>query len=92
MQAVDQFDRLVSLFSLAKQHAFKKYYNKLAMGLLDFALTNAEIHYFLVNPEKKHDPNHRAVFRETLAESMFTTDWLRVVKDNVDIITGQQPR
>ena len=53
MQGVDRFDQFVALFSLAKRHGFQKYYNKLAMGLLDFALTNAEIHYFMANPLEK---------------------------------------
>jgi hypothetical protein len=49
MQAVDRFDQLMSLYSLAKRHAFKKWYLKLTMALLDVAMVNAEIHYFLVN-------------------------------------------
>ena len=53
MHGVDRFDLLVSLFSLAKQHSFRKYYNKLTMGLLDFALVNAELHYFMANKEAK---------------------------------------
>mmetsp|Transcript_2712 Transcript_2712/g.3856 ORF Transcript_2712/g.3856 Transcript_2712/m.3856 type:complete len:114 (-) Transcript_2712:775-1116(-) len=64
MQGVDRFDQLVSLFSLAKQHCFKKYYNKLAMGLLDFALVNAELHFFMENPDVKNTPNHRYSFRK----------------------------
>ena len=47
MQAVDRFDQLLSLFSLAKRHPFKKYYNKLAMALLDIALVNAEQHFYI---------------------------------------------
>ena len=47
MQAVDWFDQLLSLFSLAKRHPFKKYYNKLAMALLDIALVNAEQHFYI---------------------------------------------
>ena len=66
MQGVDRFDQLVSLFSLAKQHAFKKYYNKLAMGLLDFALVNAELHYYMANPEAKGKKEHRRLFRQEL--------------------------
>ena len=62
MQGVDRFDQLVSLFSLAKQHAFKKYYNKLAMGLLDFALVNAELHYFMAHPEAKGQKDHCCAF------------------------------
>ena len=53
MQAVDRLDQLMSLFSLAKRHPFKKWYRKFAMALFDYALTNAEIHYFMANPHKK---------------------------------------
>ncbi len=53
MQAVDRFDQLMSLYSLAKRHAFKKWYLKLTMALLDVAIINAEIHYFMANPDEK---------------------------------------
>ena len=75
MQGVDRFDQLVSLFSLAKQHAFKKYYNKLAMGLLDFALVNAELHYFMAHPEAKGQKDHRCAFRQELCRMLYETDW-----------------
>ena len=75
MLAVDCIDQLISLFSLAKRHQFKKYYNKLTIGLMDFGLANAEIHYFLANPEDKAATNHRYLFRDTLANSLFETDW-----------------
>ena len=75
MQAVDRLDQLVALFSLAKRHQFKKYYNKLTMGLMDFGMSNAEIHYFLANPEEKEPSNHRYLYRDTLADDLFQTDW-----------------
>lgn len=75
MQAVDRFDQLMSLFSLAQRHAFKKYYNKLTMGLMDFALVNAEIHHYLVHPDKKKKRNHRYEFRCQLAQALFDTEW-----------------
>lgn len=75
MQGVDRFDQLVVLFSLAKNHCFKKYYNKLTMSLLDFALVNAEIHYFMVNDDAKKRKNHRLRFREDLCHTMYETDW-----------------
>ena len=56
MQAVDRFDQLMSLYSLAKRRAFKKWYLKLTMALLDVGMINAEIHYFMVNvDEEKRD-------------------------------------
>ena len=47
MQAVDQYNKLMSLFSLAKQHSFTKYYKKIAMVLLDFVLVNSYLHHKL---------------------------------------------
>ena len=35
MQAVDQFDKLMSLFSLSEAHTFTKYYKKIAMVLME---------------------------------------------------------
>ena len=81
MQGVDRFDQLVSLFSLAKQHAFKKYYNKLAMGLFDFALVNAELHYFMANPEAKGEREHRYKFRKDLCRMLYDTDWNSYTSD-----------
>jgi hypothetical protein len=65
MQAVDRFDQLMSLYSLAKCHAFKKWYLKLTMALLDVAMVNAEIHYFLVNRDEKKG-EYRFNYREKL--------------------------
>ena len=64
MQAVDWFDQLVSLFSLAKQHAFKKYYNKLAMALINIALVNAEQHYHMAGSGK-----------QVMQDSIFEMNW-----------------
>ena len=44
MQAVDQFNGLISLFSLGESHTFTKYYKKIAMVLMDFVLVNAYLH------------------------------------------------
>jgi Transposase IS4 len=67
MQAVDRFDQLNQLFSLAKRHKFKKYYNQLSMALLDMALVNAERHFFMVDGRKKHDES-RYEFRKVLSQ------------------------
>ena len=53
MQGVDRFDHLMSLYSLASCHPFKKWYKKMAMAIFDFGLTNAEIHCFMANPGEK---------------------------------------
>jgi hypothetical protein len=68
MQAVDRFDQLNQLFSLAKRHKFKKYYNQLTMALLDMALVNAEQHFFMVDGRKKTDES-RYEFRKVLSQS-----------------------
>ena len=73
MQAVDRFDQLMSLFSLAKRHAFKKYYNKLAMALLDIPLVNAEQHYYMGGAKK--DDEARFNFRNKLADGFIHTVW-----------------
>ena len=91
MQGVDRFDQLVSLFSLAKQHAFKKYYNKLAMGLLDFALVNAELHYFLVNPREKEKGDYRYQFRVDLCKALYETDWNNFSEEGAPVFGGEQP-
>ena len=49
MQAIDCFDQLMKLFSLAQHHIMKKYYHKLFLILIDFALVNAWIHFCLTN-------------------------------------------
>lgn len=74
MQAVDRFDQLMSLYSLAKRHAFKKWYKKLSMALLDVGITNAEIHYFLLHKNEKTGM-YRYNFREKLCSQLFDTDW-----------------
>jgi hypothetical protein len=74
MQAVDRFDQLNQLFSLAKRHKFQKYYNKLTMALLDIALVNAEQHYFMVEGRTRRD-EARYNFRKDLSRLFFETSW-----------------
>ena len=74
MQAVDRFDQLNQLFSLAKRHKFQKYYNKLTMALLDIALVNAEQHYFMVDGRIRRN-EARYNFRKELADRFFDTSW-----------------
>ena len=50
-----QFNKLMSLFSLAQAHAFTKYYKKIAMVLMDFVLVNSYLHLKLwVNDKFKN--------------------------------------
>mmetsp|Transcript_17869 Transcript_17869/g.27351 ORF Transcript_17869/g.27351 Transcript_17869/m.27351 type:complete len:90 (-) Transcript_17869:39-308(-) len=62
MQAVDRFNQLVALFSLAKAHVFKKYFNKLTMAIFDIAMMNSEIHYFFANKDENRKKNSRYNF------------------------------
>ena len=52
MQAVDRNDQLRQLFSLSSRHGFKKYYVKIALGLIDMAVVQAWCHYKLAVPEE----------------------------------------
>ena len=58
MQAVDRVDQLMSLFSLAKRHQFKKFYKNFMLALFDMAIVNADIHYHLANPSAKNKKDH----------------------------------
>ena len=74
MQAVDRFDQLMSLYSLAKRHAFKKWYLKLTMALIDVGMVNAERHYFMVNQEETKG-DYRYYYQEKLCSQLFDTNW-----------------
>jgi len=75
MQAVDRHDQLRQRFSLASRHGFKKYYQKIALGLIDMAVVNAWIHYKLVNPEKCIHERARYEFMDSIANSLLLFDW-----------------
>jgi hypothetical protein len=59
MQGVDRHDQLWATFALTKRHGFKKWYVKMWLALIESALTNASICYFLANPELKKKEGHR---------------------------------
>ena len=75
MHAVDRHDQLRDTFSLSKRHGFKKYYIKIAMGLIDMAVVNAWLHYKLVNKDKCNKDLARYDFMKLLADSLLVTDW-----------------
>jgi hypothetical protein len=75
MQAVDRHDQLQEGFSLSARHGLKKYYQKIALGLIDMAVVNAWIHYKLVHPEKCLNNRARYDFMETLANSLLEVNW-----------------
>ena len=79
MQGVDQFNKMLTLFSLANLK-FDKYYKKIAMVLLDFAITNAFLHYRLANEIKKDSKYTRVLFMEKLQEQMINVDWSEKVR------------
>jgi hypothetical protein len=67
MQVVDRHDQLRATFALTKRHGFKKWYVKIWLALIDIALTNASICYFLVNPELKKKEGHHCHFYAAIA-------------------------
>ena len=75
MQAVDRHDQLREGFSLSDRHGFKKYYHKIALGLIDMAIVNAWIHYKLVNSEKCRHERARYEFMDSLANSFLEINW-----------------
>ena len=77
MQAVDRHDQLRELFSLSKRHGFKKYYKKIALGLIDMALVNAWLHYHLVHDfTGLNKENARFKFMEAIAQDFLNRkDW-----------------
>ena len=80
MQAVDRHDQLRALFSLCHRHGFKKYYVKLALGLIDIACVNAWLHWTLVNEEASKKRNARYKFFDDLADAFITTDWVEYLR------------
>ena len=86
MQAVDQFNGLISLFSLGESHTFTKYYKKIAMVLMDFVLVNAYLHRKIHHeqeespkPKKKLD---RKEFMENLIDALINIDWADMVREH----------
>ena len=84
MQAVDQFNKLMSLFSLAQAHAFTKYYKKNEMVLMDFVLVNSYLNQKLwVNDKFKNSSKKtklsRRKYMENLIEALIETDWVSAV-------------
>ena len=79
MQGVDQFNKLLTLYSLASLK-FDKYYKKIAMVLLDFALTNAYLHYKIANEDTMDKKYRRVTFMERLQDQMIETDWAEKVR------------
>jgi hypothetical protein len=67
MQGVDHHDQLQATFALTKQHGFNKWYVKIWLALIDIALTNASICYFLENQELKKKEGHRCRFYAAIA-------------------------
>ena len=79
MQGVDQFNKLLTLYPMASLK-FDKYYKKIAMVLLDFALTNAYLHYKITNKDTVDNKYRRVTFMERLQEQMIETDWAEKVR------------
>jgi Transposase IS4 len=80
MQSVDRHDQLRVKFALATRHQFKKYYVKIILALVDIAATNAVIHYFKANPDKKEEKESRANFMDELSDRLIdkSTPWTQL--------------
>lgn len=90
MHAVDRHDQLRETFSLAKRHGFKKYYQKVAMGLLDMAAVNAWLHFKLVHKDLCEKKSARYEFMNSLADALIHTNWkefpnTQAARDNENI-------
>ena len=87
MQAVDQFNKLMSLFSLSEAHTFTKYYKKIAMVLMDFVFVNLYLHHKIFadsSPSidnKKRKRLTRKKYMENLIDALIETDWAKVARD-----------
>ena len=87
MQAVDQFNKLMSLFSLAQAHTFTKYYKKIAMVLMDFVLVNSYLHHKLYVDSipsidrKRRKKITRKKYMENLIDALIETDWAKTARD-----------
>lgn len=81
MQAVDRIDQLMRLFALTKTHKLKKWYRQFMLSLIDMAIVNAEIHYYMKNPEQKKRKWHRYKFMEELGNQLINTDWQKYVSE-----------
>ena len=87
MQAVDQFNKLMSLFSLSEAHTFTKYYKKIAMVLMDFVFVNSYLHHKILietSPSidnKKKRRLTRKKYMENLIDALIETDWAKAARD-----------
>jgi Transposase IS4 len=87
MQAVDRHDQLRTTFSLADRHGFKKYYVKMALGIIDMAIVNAWIHFKMANPEicNNNIVHARSDFIDHLADQLINTKW----KENMTVLPDE---
>jgi hypothetical protein len=80
MQAVDRHYQLWAKYSLADRYLFKKYYVKMALGIIDMAIVNAWIHFQFANPEinKSSNDDARSDFFAALADQLVKTRWQEI--------------
>ena len=90
MQAVNHHNQLQVQFSSCSRHGFKKYYIKIILALLDMAITNVMIHYFMASPEKIHAVESQAEYMDELVDAMLdkSTRWEMMISSN-DIGQGE---
>ena len=75
MQGVDRLDQLRARFSICDGHSFKKWYKKLAMGIIDLARVNAYQSRLLVVPDLKFGRDPHRTFISQLAADLIKGNW-----------------
>ena len=89
---VDRHDQYRALFSLCKNHGFKKYSMKLMLALLDISLTNAVFH-FKLHWKDSDCPNSRmsrADFLQDIAKKLISSnrEWELEDEPGIEAILG----
>ena len=77
MDALDRWYHMFGLFSLHRQHKFKKYYRNIIMVIIDFSILQDDIHYHLDHTNQKN--KGRVKCYETLSQELIITDWDKMI-------------
>lgn len=87
MQGVDRLDQLRARFSIAERHSFKKYYKKLALGIIDLARVNAYKARSYVQSASNQDSSCRRdphrTFMIELSSQLITGEWKKTPSSNI---------
>lgn len=84
MQGTDRMDQYRARYSVTDGHTYKKWYKKLAFGLIDLARVNAFLTWKIANKEKVkvlRDPMR--VFMVALTHQLISGEWKDHATDDV---------